>query len=165
MNDREISGMIQIMAARRLHTFNSERLKAARIELGWPQGRLAQRVGRSIGSVFAWESGTRTPGPETLVKLAATLGISAGELLTVPRDEYTLADLRTASGLTQRTAARKVGVTLPHYGHIELGYADVDPEVLPKLAALYGTTGHEVLACWTRGASAAIAAPDRDGDV
>lgn len=52
----------------------SERIRAARRDLGWTQQQVAHKVGITVRSVSGWERGKTIPHLETLEALARTLG-------------------------------------------------------------------------------------------
>lgn len=53
---------------------------------GWTYKRLAAEVGVLPHHVSRWCTGERTPGTETLRKLAAALGVRVETLMTAPAD-------------------------------------------------------------------------------
>jgi len=55
-------------------------IRGARLRRGWTQVEMARRCGVSQPNVAQWESGN--PGPDTLAKVAAAMGITVDELLT-----------------------------------------------------------------------------------
>jgi len=136
--------------ATRIETFDGARLRAAREAKQWTQGRLAVKVQKGISSVFAWESGARSPEPKTLVRLAKELGIEPADLLSRPADAWTLVEWRITNGLSQRDVATHLGVQLSVFGNIEAAYAEMKPAVLAGMAQLYGTTEDNIRAAWSR---------------
>lgn len=59
-----------------------ERIQAARRDKRITRARLEAVIGAGTGNVTRWESGTRTPCTDTLVRLGAQLGVSMDWLLT-----------------------------------------------------------------------------------
>lgn len=59
----------------------SDRVHYLRIENGYTQAELAEKVGISQPAIQALESGRAQPKGTTVVNLAAALGVSAEELL------------------------------------------------------------------------------------
>jgi transcriptional regulator with XRE-family HTH domain len=57
--------------------------------------------------------------------------------LNVPNLAGKLREARVRTGLTQKTAARKVGVTAKSVNHLECGLRGVTYELLVKLCRLY----------------------------
>ena len=52
----------------------SERIRAARKDLGWTQRQVAHKVGITVRSVSGWERGKAIPHLDTLAVLARALG-------------------------------------------------------------------------------------------
>ena len=59
-----------------------ERIALLRRGQGWNQAELARRLHISTSAVGMYEQGRREPSLEGIVKIAATLGVSADYLLT-----------------------------------------------------------------------------------
>lgn len=60
-----------------------ERLKSIRIEKGFTQPQLAERVGVSNGMISFWENGVHEPTVAYIIKLAKTLEVSSDYLLGI----------------------------------------------------------------------------------
>lgn len=60
---------------------NDSPLARIRMERGLTQGQLAYRIGCRQKDVSRWESGARTPGTASLLKLAIALGCTMEELI------------------------------------------------------------------------------------
>ena len=58
-----------------------KRVQRLRLELGISQGRLAETLGVSKPTVWAWEQGKARPVDSRIASLAQALGVSSGELL------------------------------------------------------------------------------------
>ncbi len=58
------------------------RVRRRREALGWSQGRLAEEVGLHFTYVGSVERGERNVTLMSIVRLAAALGVDAGELVT-----------------------------------------------------------------------------------
>jgi len=140
------------MGATRIQTFSARHLREARAAKGWSRGRLAAAVDMSVAAVIGWERGNRTPEPSTLVRLATALDVPPGDLLTIPRSEFGLVELRVIRGLQQQeVAAQLFDVTAERVSHIENAFERVPPALVGELAALYGTSPEEISAAWERG--------------
>ncbi len=61
----------------------SERLKALRIEKGFTQPKLAERVGVSKGMISFWEQGIHEPTVSYIIKLSKVLDVSSDYLLGI----------------------------------------------------------------------------------
>ena len=59
-----------------------ERVRARRLALGWSQMRLADEVGLHFTYVSSVERGERNISLQNILRLAAALGVDAGELVT-----------------------------------------------------------------------------------
>lgn len=64
-----------------IHVEFGRRVRARRQELGWTIESLAEKAGLNWSYVGQAERGERNVGMENICKLAAALGISAGELM------------------------------------------------------------------------------------
>lgn len=58
-------------------------LKRHRLAQGWTQAQLGAKVGRTAGSVCAWESGKSLPDAQVFPKLARALGLNPIDLTKV----------------------------------------------------------------------------------
>jgi transcriptional regulator with XRE-family HTH domain len=58
-----------------------------RTRRGFSQAALAMLVGKTEGAISRFERGERRPAPETIVKLAQALGVSATRLNTALRSD------------------------------------------------------------------------------
>lgn len=64
------------------HNELQEALRSARKAAGLSQQELADRIGVSRPRISEWELGTRTPGLETIIKIAQAAGLKASDLVT-----------------------------------------------------------------------------------
>jgi transcriptional regulator with XRE-family HTH domain len=144
--------MISAVPRHRMKAFSGERLKRAREEKGYTQGKLAALIDRELSSVFAWESDQRAPEPSTLVELARVLDVPPADLLDVPRESWSLAVFRYASGKSQREVAEELGLSsqVSFFGNIENGISKLRPDIAAGLAGIYGVTEDELRAAWDR---------------
>lgn len=96
------------------------RIKLTRESLGLSQKFVAVSVGVSPASVSMWESGTKDPTRENLIKLADLFGVSvdylleretAGQAVTVtPEELQLLRAYRAASPDTRKAAQAVLGI-------------------------------------------------------
>ncbi len=142
--------MLGHMGATRLPAFSPARLVQSRLDRGWSQGRLAVALDVSINTVGAWERGDRTPAPPVFLTLAQQLKVEPASLLSVPRGQWTMLELRVAAGLYQAAAAHKLDISATVLRHIELAYAEVPAAQLEEFAAVYQSTPDEIVGCWKR---------------
>ena len=62
-------------------TGSDSALAQLRSERGMTQRELAAKIGCYAKDVSRWETGARTPGAESLAKLAAALGCSSDDII------------------------------------------------------------------------------------
>ena len=62
-------------------TGSDSALARLRSERGMTQHELAERVGCYPKDISRWETGARTPGAESLAKLAAALGCTSDDII------------------------------------------------------------------------------------
>jgi transcriptional regulator with XRE-family HTH domain len=60
-------------------------IAARRKQLSWTQGQLAERVGVDSETISRFERGVHLPSLPTLYKLATTLMIDLGDLVSIPK--------------------------------------------------------------------------------
>lgn len=144
--------MITAVPRHRMKAFSGERLKRAREAKGYTQGKLAALIDREVSSVFAWESDQRAPEPATLVGLARVLDVQPGDLLDVPREQWSLAVFRFVAGKSQREVADelRLGSQVSFFGNIENGISKLRPDIASGLAVIYDATEDELRAAWDR---------------
>jgi transcriptional regulator with XRE-family HTH domain len=140
--------------------FDPAKLQALRKERGMTKQVLAATVDVTYRTLGAWESGVRSPYPHNLGSLAIVFQVDVEELLTVARADWTLTQLRIASGWEQQWAAKELGVSVERLRYIESGTNPLDPDLADALAELYHTPVAEVDACWARARLALLQEPE-----
>lgn len=60
-----------------------EKLKSLRLQQNLTQKQIAERIGMAVSAVSAYESGTRNPSYDVLIKLARIYHVSADYLLGI----------------------------------------------------------------------------------
>lgn len=143
--------MIELVGVTRIPSFSGERLRTARIDRKWSQGRLAAVLDVRSTTIGAWERGLRTPEPPTFLALAEALSLEPGALLAVPAEHFTLAELRVTAGLHQRDVATQLGVKQVRISNVESGYERLSDEMTQGLARAYSTTPDHITSAWERG--------------
>lgn len=151
--------MITFVPAK-VSAFDGNRLRVAREAKKWTQGRLAVKIGKAVSSVYGWEANTRTPEPGTIRLLADTLGITPGELLNVPQEQWSLYEYRIVSGLTQAEVGKVLGVTMARVGNYENAYVEMDPATVASLADQYSIGEDVIRTAWQRSRDKLIADDD-----
>ena len=121
-------------------------LRDARIRMGLTQHELARLIDVAGGErISRWELGSSAPRPEILHRLALALNVGAADLLETggPAD---LRRLRTSAGLSARTLAARVHMSVPTYVRWESGRTKRLParQALKLLAKALNVTVEDV---------------------
>jgi transcriptional regulator with XRE-family HTH domain len=121
-------------------------LRDARIRMGLTQHELARLIDVAGGErISRWELGSSAPRPEILHRLALALNVGAADLLETggPAD---LRRLRTSAGLSARTLAARVHMSVPTYVRWESGRTKRLPtrQALNPLAKALNVTVEDV---------------------
>jgi transcriptional regulator with XRE-family HTH domain len=118
---QDTSGHLQGLA-RRIRTLRERR--------GLTQEDFAARCGISVSFASLLERGERSPSYETLVQVAAALGVPLAELFRVDEDEtagaHRLVELVRSRGLTRADVDRLLAVAEAMFGQREPGQAPVE---------------------------------------
>lgn len=133
-----------------LRGFDPERLASERSAAGMTVGDLARLAGVGPSAIYNWESGYRTPQPDSLARVAAALDLTVEEFVRIPPDERTLVDLRVLAGLTQPQLAARIGVSTQMLGMIERAERALDDERAAALAHELGVSLKAVRAGFER---------------
>jgi transcriptional regulator with XRE-family HTH domain len=121
-------------------------LRDARVRMGLTQHELARLIGVAGGErISRWELGSSGPRPEILLRLAVALDVDAADLLE-DRGPADLRRLRTSAGLSARTLAARVHVSVPTYVRWESGRTKRLPatQALKPLAKALNVTVEDV---------------------
>jgi transcriptional regulator with XRE-family HTH domain len=122
---QDASGHLQGLA-RRIRTLRERR--------GLTQEDFATRCGISVSFASLLERGERSPSYETLVQVAAALGVPLAELFRVEEDEeagaHRLVEFARARGLGRAEVDRLLAVAEAMFGQREPGQAP--PEQAPR---------------------------------
>ncbi|SHT88679.1 helix-turn-helix domain-containing protein [Mycobacteroides abscessus] len=91
--------------------FNASAMAQARQAAGLSRVGLADLLDTDPDMVRLWESGTVSPTPKNLARIASTLGITTNDLYKPDTGaERGLDDLRVLAGFSQRQLARQLGI-------------------------------------------------------
>lgn len=91
--------------------FNASALTQARETAGLSRVGLADLLDTDPDMVRLWESGTVSPTPKNLARLASALGVATTDLYKPDTGaEHGLDDLRVLAGFSQRQLARQLGI-------------------------------------------------------
>lgn len=120
-------------------------LRRRRSSVGLTLQQFASAVFVSTATASRWETGRRRPHLDQLPRIAEVLGVNAGCLLTAlsgapdrVADTVTcpgLRFLRTSAGLSRRTLAERLAVSIATVAHWECGRRRLPRERLPSIAA------------------------------
>ena len=118
---QDASGHLQGLA-RRIRTLRERR--------GLTQEDFAARCGISVSFASLLERGERSPSYETLVQVAAALGVPLAELFRVEEDEaagaHRLVELVRSRGLSRAEVDRLLAVAEAMFGQREPGQAPLE---------------------------------------
>jgi transcriptional regulator with XRE-family HTH domain len=128
-----------------------------RVAAGLTQSAAAQRAGLVRSRYAMLERGeVASLDPAVAARLARTLRVGVEDVAAAhaqsraayqARGNDTLAQLRTAAGLTQMAAAAQAGLLRTRYSALERGeVASLDPDVAQRLADTFGVTPAQVRA-------------------
>lgn len=118
--------------------------------------QLSLLSGVGTATISAWEAGRRAPSARLLAAVADALEISVADLVPVPQRRIVLADLRHQSGLSQRAAAEKAGLSASMFQAIETGFRRADQTQRATLSAQLGVTEHDFADIWERTRQASV---------
>ncbi|KZM71610.1 hypothetical protein AWN90_02480 [Nocardia terpenica] len=113
-------------------------------------GDLARMSGVGPSAIYNWESGYRTPQPDSIARVASALGLTIEEFVRIPLGERTLVDLRVMAGLTQPQLAMRIGLSTQMLGMIERAERALDDERATALAHELGVSLEVVRAGYER---------------
>ncbi|WP_326726382.1 helix-turn-helix domain-containing protein [Streptomyces phaeochromogenes] len=104
--------------------FDGERLRQARSDAAGGQGlsaaALAELVGATKAQIISYEKGTSRPDPARIRELAEALSVAPLDLSDPEgRDDWSLADLRRASGLRASDMSAQLGLSPRVYRRLE----------------------------------------------
>lgn len=137
-------------------------LRIARVTAGMAQWELARLIGRSCAFISRLENGDPVPLTQELAyKIGNILSLPGAVVLTTARRstpsgrpvETVLRTAIRASGNTQRSVARKVGIEQWVMSEIVVGRAAPTPELAAKIAEAIGTPVEELFPDLGKGAA------------
>jgi transcriptional regulator with XRE-family HTH domain len=76
--------MLQVARDKQTDPTFGRRLRALREEKGWTQAELGEKAGMLHHAIARLERGERTPGWDTVLKLAEALGVTPNDFLGEP---------------------------------------------------------------------------------
>lgn len=125
----------------------AQNLKYLREKRGVNQKDLSLSLGLSQAAVGNWESGSRTPDIETIIKLAQFFDVTLDDFIlrelrpSVPLYVKNLRYLRTKHGMTKEDIADLLGLkSKSSLSLVESGKSGMAIENLEKLADFFGVT-------------------------
>jgi DNA-binding transcriptional regulator YiaG len=129
----------------RAHTFDADRLEAARHAAGYSQAQLALHTGISVSTISAYVLGRATPTGPTFVRLAEVLGVATTDLAPIS-DDPPLRELIWHAGLLVEDVAVILDRSALHTGAILRGDFPIPDE--QALARALGVSVDQVAAAW-----------------
>ena len=155
------------MSRRILRGFDREAFVRIRTALAHMEvGDLARIADVGATTIYGWEGGTRTPQVDTLARvvevLAAEIGpgsITLADVIRVPPEERTLADLRNLAGLTQPQLALKAGLRTTALSKIERAEIPLSADRTAAIAEAIGVDNVTVVAAYARAKARPAGAP------
>ncbi|MGB8954510.1 MAG: helix-turn-helix transcriptional regulator [Tumebacillaceae bacterium] len=142
-------------------TMFAKRLRELRKRHDWTQERVAEKMGVEKTTISNYETETRTPGPETLMRLAQLFDVSLDYLVGLtdtekPYDSESripsglserLSQRRALIGYSEKEVAERLKLTDRQLSIFERGHRAPDLLTLKQLAPLYDTTTDYLLGC------------------
>lgn len=130
----------------------SKRLKTLRLDAGYTQKEIAEKLNVLRTNYRRWENGERNPKKESLEKLASIFGVSVSYLLgetdvkdldSFKKNESKMLfcervkELRLEAGYTQKKLAELLNINQPRIVEWEKGKINPNKESLGKLAVVF----------------------------
>ena len=134
----------------KLRGFSPQRMRERRERRGWSQQDLADVAGLSRQTITSWELGTAVPDPRSANKVANAFRCTIRQLVDLPSDEITLADLRMLKGMIITDASSALGISRNTLASIEAAHKPAHPDLIPHLAQLYGVEPSVITRTWDR---------------
>lgn len=134
-----------------VHSFDPGALVRLRRARGLSHDALAELVDSARPTLIAYEKGTRTPGPATLLRLATALDVDVLDLTTTTLERAGLADLRARVGLSKTEISARLGMARHTVDRIERGVRELEPATAEALADVLGVDTAAVGAAYERG--------------
>lgn len=132
----------------------AQAIRDGRTELRLSRARLSELIGRSVGSIRAWERGERIPrNPDTIITLAAALNLDQNRLLG-------LAGLASPTSRTIPTIEQELSTIAPSAVGPGTSSVQTEPTSLDSDTTVSTSTGEEAGSA----VSAAGSAPDSPSD-
>lgn len=104
--------------------FDADMMRKARTRSGMSQADLAKLIGVDPGVINSWEKRVARPSVPNLGRVASALGLTVSDLYRSDVDTAgALVDLRVRAGLSQRDAAKLLGVSQATISRWERGLA------------------------------------------
>lgn len=119
--------------------FDADTLRRTRLAAGLSRAQLAERIGADPTIVKAWETKGVRPTVNNLTRVAEALDLAVDDLYQADGTSHgSLADLRIATGLTQRELAQQLGISQSSVTRWERGKARPTWKEITKYATTLG---------------------------
>ena len=129
----------------------AQNLKYLREKRGMNQKDLSVSLGLSQAAVGNWESGSRTPDIETIIKLAQFFDVTLDDFILrelrapVPKYAENMIFLRKKHGMKQMDIAKLLDVSNATYCKYEIGMINIGIDKISKLADFFGVTMDQLI--------------------
>jgi transcriptional regulator with XRE-family HTH domain len=124
--------------------FVGQALLDARLSAKMSRAQLAEALGTDVVVVRQWEKGIASPSPQNLPRVAAAVGLQAGDLYRSEGEGPTLADLRVLAGLSQSELAARIGSNTSAISKAERGKLRLNHLQLPGYAEALGVSAMDI---------------------
>ncbi|MGG0793794.1 helix-turn-helix transcriptional regulator [Brevibacillus laterosporus] len=147
------------------------RIKMARLNKGWTQGKLGEKLGKTRTAVVNWETGYATPEDSTISEIAKVLKVEREWLIDTSNDECEKMEIhfkkdkvktamsnsekigarlryfRERRGLTGEQVAASLNIARGTLSGYETGRREPNFETLILLSKLYAMSIDQLLEC------------------
>ncbi|ADG97501.1 transcriptional regulator, XRE family [Segniliparus rotundus DSM 44985] len=147
------------MTRRVTRGFRPDLLASIRVKNGLEIVDLARLAQVPAQTIRDWENGKTTPQIDTLVKIASVLKRPISSLVSVPKTQRKLSDLRILAGLTQPQLAKTLGISTSSYGELERAMRPIPEHLLGPLSSTLGVSPGEAQKAWLNAKNRAPGTP------
>ncbi|MCE5291394.1 MAG: transcriptional regulator [Nocardiaceae bacterium] len=148
------------MSRRGLRGFDPSTFAAARRAAGYTLSELGRIADIGLTTLHNWENGSSPkPQVEALARAVAALGVTMADVIDIPPNRRTVADLRALAGLTQPQLAANAGISTAAMSQIERAAVRLTPDKARALAKALSITEAELTAAYQRARSRPAGSP------
>lgn len=125
--------------------FSAHAFRESMDRSGWNGREASKQLGLDATTISRLRTGKKTPSMEVLTRIASRFNRPVKDFLDLPpTNQWGLLHYRLAAGLTQSAVAEQLGVGPSAVSKWELRRSRPTENAVTNLAALYGTTPHEL---------------------